>query len=66
MDGRAWALYALSGLFIGCAFLSKYFSVVLGLAYLVYFAAFRRERWPALLLLVLCALPGPSSISCGT
>jgi len=59
MDARAWALYALSGVFIGCAFLSKYFSVVLGLAYLVYFAAYRRERWPALLLLVLCALPGP-------
>lgn len=59
LDRRAWALYALSGLFLGCAFLSKYFSVVLGLAYLVYFAAFRRERWHALALLVLCALPGP-------
>jgi hypothetical protein len=59
MDGRTWALYALSGVFIGCAFLSKYFSVVLGLSYLVYFAAFRRDRWHALALLVLCALPGP-------
>lgn len=59
MDGRAGALYALSGVAIGCAFLSKYFSVVLGLAYLVYFALYRRERWPALALLVLCALPGP-------
>ena len=60
MDGRAWLLYALSGLFLGCAFLSKYFSVVLGLSYLVYFAAFRRERWRAFALLVLCALPGPA------
>jgi len=58
-DGRAAALYALSGVAIGCAFLSKYFSVVLGLAYLVYFALYRRERWTGLLLIVLCALPGP-------
>ena len=60
LDRRAWVLYALSGLFLGCAFLSKYFSVVLGFAYLVYFIAFRRERWHALALLVLCALPGPA------
>jgi len=59
MDGRTWRLYALSGVFIGCAFLSKYFSVVLGLAYLLYFALYRRERWPGLTLIVLCALPGP-------
>jgi len=59
LDGRSWHLYALAGVFIGCAFLSKYFSVVLGLSYLVYFAAFRRERWLGLLLIVLCALPGP-------
>ncbi len=60
MDRVAWALYALSGLALGCAFLSKYFSVVLGLTYLVYFALYRRERWPAFALLVLCALPGPA------
>lgn len=60
MDRRAWTLYALCGLFLGCAFLSKYFSVVLGFTYLVYFAAFRRERWHAFVLLVLCALPGPA------
>lgn len=59
LDGRAWRLYALAGVFIGCAFLSKYFSVVLGLAYLLYFALYRRERWLALALIVLCALPGP-------
>ncbi len=60
LDGRAWALYGLSGVFIGCAFLSKYFSVVLGLSYLVYFALMRRERWAGLLVLVLAALPGPA------
>ena len=58
-DGRAALLYALSGVAIGCAFLSKYFSVVLGLAYLVYFGLYRRERWAGLMLIVLCALPGP-------
>jgi 4-amino-4-deoxy-L-arabinose transferase-like glycosyltransferase len=60
LDRKAWGLYALSGLFLGCAFLSKYFSVVLGLSYAVYFAAFRRERWRAFVLLVVCALPGPA------
>ena len=55
-----YGLYALSGLFLGCAFLSKYFSVVLGLAYLAYFALYSRQRLPAFALLVLCALPGPA------
>jgi hypothetical protein len=58
-DGGTVLLYGLSGIFIGCAFLSKYFSVVLGLAYLVYFTLHRRGRWAGLMLLVLCALPGP-------
>lgn len=60
LDRTSWALYGLSGLFLGCAFLSKYFSVVLGLTYLVYFALYRRERWTAFVVLVLCALPGPA------
>jgi hypothetical protein len=60
LDGKSWTLYALSGLFLGCAFLSKYFSVVLGLTYLVYFALYRRERWAAFVVLVVCALPGPA------
>ncbi|MDP1740217.1 glycosyltransferase family 39 protein [Polaromonas sp.] len=60
MDRTAWLQYALAGLFLGLAFLSKYFSVVLGLTYMIYFAVYRRERWPALALLVLCALPGPA------
>jgi 4-amino-4-deoxy-L-arabinose transferase-like glycosyltransferase len=58
VDRAACALYALSGLFLGCAFLSKYFSVVLGLAYLAYFVLYRRERLAGLALLVVCALPG--------
>lgn len=60
LDRGAWGLYALSGLFLGCAFLSKYFSVVMGFAYLVYFLLYRRERLGALAFLVLCALPGPA------
>ena len=60
LDAAARGLYALSGIFLGCAFLSKYFSVVLGLTYLVYFAFYRRERWQGLALVVLCALPGPA------
>ncbi|WP_332778416.1 ArnT family glycosyltransferase [Polaromonas sp.] len=60
LDRAAWGLYALSGLFLGCAFLSKYFAVVLGLTYLVYFALYRRERLAGLALLVACALPGPA------
>ncbi|ABM38795.1 ArnT family glycosyltransferase [Polaromonas naphthalenivorans] len=57
-DRAAYGLYALSGVFLGCAFLSKYFSVVLGLTYLVYFLLYRRERLAGLALLVACALPG--------
>ncbi|HYW56877.1 MAG TPA: glycosyltransferase family 39 protein [Polaromonas sp.] len=60
MDKCAWSLYALSGLFLGCAFLSKYFAVVLGLTYTVYFVLYRRDRLGAFALLVVCALPGPA------
>ncbi len=60
LDRAACGLYALSGLFLGCAFLSKYFSVVMGFAYLAYFLLYRRERLAGLALLVACALPGPA------
>ncbi|MEP6589034.1 MAG: glycosyltransferase family 39 protein, partial [Polaromonas sp.] len=60
LDRAAYGLYALSGVFLACAFLSKYFSVVLGLTYLVYFLLYRRERLAGLGLLVVCALPGPA------
>ena len=60
LDRAAYGLYALSGVFLGCAFLSKYFSVVLGLTYLLYFLGYRRERLAGFALLVACALPGPA------
>ena len=60
LDRAAYGLYALSGLFVGCAFLSKYFSVVLGLTYAVYFALYRRDRLAGFAVLVLCVLPGPA------
>ena len=53
----AYGLYALSGVFIGCAFLSKYFAVVLGLTYIAYFLLYRRDRLAGFALLVACALP---------
>lgn len=51
--------YLLSGAALGLAFLSKYFAVLLGLAYLAYFlfTAQRKQRWPGFLLLVLAAMP---------
>ena len=60
LDRAAYGWYALAGAFLGCAFLSKYFSVVLGLSYLVYFGLYRRQRLAGFVLLVLCALPGPA------
>lgn len=52
----AW--YAAAGLLLGLAFLSKYFSVLLGLGYALWLLGWRRERAWALALIVLCALPG--------
>jgi 4-amino-4-deoxy-L-arabinose transferase-like glycosyltransferase len=54
---RAWHLYALSGVFMGLAFLSKYFAVLLGMAFFIYFAAFVRARWRGFLLMAVFALP---------
>src|SRR5262245_40691822 len=50
---------ALAGVFLGLAFLSKYFAVLLGLAYIVYtVSAPRGQRdWRGLALVVICALP---------
>ena len=58
-DRMTYALHAFSGLCLGLAFLSKYFAVVIGLAYMVYVVAYRRERWLGFALLVLAATPGP-------
>lgn len=56
LSGRAgW--YAAAGLCLGLAFLSKYFAVLLGLVFVVHVLGWRRDRWWALLLGVVCALP---------
>lgn len=56
-NGTAW--YALSGAFLGMAFLSKYFAVLLGLGYAAYFVLFGRDaqRMKGFLWLLLAALP---------
>lgn len=56
---KAPAWQALAGAFLGLAFLSKYFAVLLGLAYVVYTACSPRGQrdWRALALVVLCSLP---------
>ena len=54
-DSRRW--YALAGLALGGAFLSKYFAVLLGLSYLTYFALINRARWTGLIWIVLMAMP---------
>jgi 4-amino-4-deoxy-L-arabinose transferase-like glycosyltransferase len=59
LDRTTYALHGFSGLCLGLAFLSKYFAVVIGLAYFVYFMAYRRERLLGFALLVLAAIPGP-------
>jgi Dolichyl-phosphate-mannose-protein mannosyltransferase len=57
--GKAPAWQALAGAFLGLAFLSKYFAVLLGLAYVVYtvFSPRGQRDWRALALVVLCSLP---------
>ncbi len=49
--------YVLAGLFVGLAFLSKYFAVLLGLAYAVHILGWRRERWWAIFVMFAMALP---------
>ena len=50
---------ALAGAFLGLAFLSKYFAVLLGLAYAVYTVSSPRGQrdWRGLALVVICSLP---------
>ncbi len=56
---RSFALCAVAGIALGLAFLSKYFAVLVGLAYVVYVAAIRREAraWRELAVVVACAVP---------
>lgn len=49
---------ALSGAFLGAAFLSKYFAVLMGVAYAVYFLVWARPRAWRLLWIALFAMPG--------
>lgn len=53
------ALYAAAGAFLGLAFLSKYFAVLLGLAYLVFVLTQRagRRSWRGLAIVFACVLP---------
>lgn len=55
--GRGAGWYALAGLFVGLAFLSKYFAALLGFAYAAHILGWRRERWWALALMFALALP---------
>lgn len=56
-DRMGW--YALSGIFFGLAFLSKYFAVLLGLSYLLYliFSAKSKHKTGGFALLFLASLP---------
>lgn len=54
---QPWRWYAAAGVVLGWAFLSKYFAALLGLAYAVYLLGWRRDRWWAVPLLFVCALP---------
>lgn len=54
---RQASAYALAGLLIGLAFLSKYFAALVGLAYAVHVLLWRRERWRVLPGMFLMALP---------
>jgi hypothetical protein len=58
VNGGNWR-YLLSGVFLGMAFLSKYFAVMLGFSYALYFLSARKtaHRIKGFLLLVLGALP---------
>jgi len=59
LERKAPAWHALAGVFLGLAFLSKYFAVLLGLAYVVYTVCSPRGQrdWRALALVVMCSLP---------
>jgi hypothetical protein len=56
---RSFALCALAGIALGLAFLSKYFAVLVGLAYVVYAGAIRGDgrAWRELAVVVACAVP---------
>lgn len=56
VDGGArW--FALGGVLLGLAFLSKYFAVLLGLAFAVHLLIIDRRHWRGFVILLLAALP---------
>jgi len=54
---RPFIHYACAGVFLGLAFLSKYFAALLGIAFAVYVLLARRDRWWALLCVATMAMP---------
>ena len=58
-NGRGYLYYLVSGIFLGMAFLSKYFAVMLGLCYVLYFLSVGKtaRRLKGFGLLVLGTLP---------
>lgn len=54
-NSLAWA--ALAGAGLGLAFLSKYFAVLLGIGYLIFYFGVYRRAWAQGLVLVLAAIP---------
>lgn len=59
VERRSYSLHALAGAFLGLAFLSKYFAVILGFAYLVHVLLSPRagRDWRGLALTFACAAP---------
>ena len=59
LERRSASWHALAGVLLGCAFLSKYFAVLLGLAYIAWVLVLpRSERdWRGLALTIACAVP---------
>ncbi len=46
-----------SGIFLGLAFLGKYFAALIGIAFIVHFLFFARKMWFGLVLIIIGALP---------
>ena len=57
--GKSYKLFVLTGLFLGLAFFSKYFAVLLGFTYGLYVLLFQRNRrgFTGLLIIILMVLP---------
>ena len=58
-DKNEYRLFIFSGLFLGFAFLSKYFAVLLGMTYFIYIVLFQRNQraFTGLLIIIAMVLP---------